>query len=399
MSFEELLTSFERLIRFKYPNQNYDRFFREILIKFSITPKISLKNYYKYSLGSVNFLAAKIWNESLDKIAKQNEADYLINKYLVFEETKVFCAKEMLSDITKSENIINSTNPLENNCSNSIESIKSVLEVNGYNFDKEVSSDFDEFEQLYFNVRLNYPLKIIRFLDFAENNNGKNYSDALKRLIYLNNLLKSEKYLSCKTESKELFETIYNQSIIYREKAASLSPEKIIILVEGTTEEKLLPLFAKVNGLDFDKSGVKIIPSGGKNQVARIYRKYCDKINLPILIILDSDARPVKTEIESILKEKDRIFLIPDGEFEDIIPEKLIKNAINKYYSLLNSVSLEELRENSSKVETFEKIWKEKGFGEFKKSDFADIIADNISENEEVTGIMDDIFSIIKCML
>ncbi len=388
MSFDDLLASFERLIRFKYPNQNYDRFFREILVKFSISPKISLKNYYKYSPGSVNFLATQIWNESLDKIAKQNETDYFINKYLLFEETKAFCAKEMLKDIAESENIIHSTNPLEKNCSDSIESIKSVLEVNGYSFDKEEFADFDDYETLYFKLRLNYPLKIKGFLDLAEAKiNRYNYSGALKRLIYLNNLY-----------PKDVFENTYKESIIYREKYGSLCPEKLVLLVEGTTEEKLLPLFAKANGLDFDKSGVKVISSGGKNQVARIYKKYCEKIKLPILIVMDKDAQNVSDEIESILKDKDRIFLIPDGEFEDIIPENLIKKAINKYYSLQNSVSLEEIRNTSSKVETFEKIWKEKGFGEFNKSDFADIIADNISKNEEITATMEEIFSIIKNM-
>ena len=40
-------------------------------------------------------------------------------------------------------------------------------------------------------------------------------------------------------------------------------------IVEGITEEILLPVFSKLLGYDFYAHGIQIIPAGGKNQVVK----------------------------------------------------------------------------------------------------------------------------------
>ena len=46
-------------------------------------------------------------------------------------------------------------------------------------------------------------------------------------------------------------------------------PIEKVILVEGITEEILLPVFARKLGYDFYANGVQVIPAGGKNQVVK----------------------------------------------------------------------------------------------------------------------------------
>ena len=74
----------------------------------------------------------------------------------------------------------------------------------------------------------------------------------------------------------------------YRNQNRSRKPLKLIVLVEGATEEVLLPLFSSVAGIDFEKTGIELVASGGKNQVARIYAEINLGVNLPIFIILES---------------------------------------------------------------------------------------------------------------
>ena len=67
-------------------------------------------------------------------------------------------------------------------------------------------------------------------------------------------------------------------------------PIEKVILVEGLTEETLLPAFARFLGYDFYKNGVQVIPAGGKNQVVKMYYKLSQELKIPIFLLLDKDA-------------------------------------------------------------------------------------------------------------
>ena len=56
-----------------------------------------------------------------------------------------------------------------------------------------------------------------------------------------------------------------------RQEKGFLFPIESVVIVEGITEEILLPQFAKILGFDLLKNGIKIIPAGGKNQVVKLY--------------------------------------------------------------------------------------------------------------------------------
>lgn len=182
-----------------------------------------------------------------------------------------------------------------------------------------------------------------------------------------------------------------------REKYATLFPVSKVVLVEGITEEILLIEFAKILGLDFKKEGIFVLGAGGKNQVARKYYKLIDEIKIPIFILLDSDAKEIANLIIPKLRNKDKLHLIKTGEFEDILTGKLIKNALNFHFSqnMLNNEN--EFEENGHAVVELHDCFKNNGWGEFKKADFAKIIreylhqAKNPPVSDELKLITDEI--------
>ena len=167
-----------------------------------------------------------------------------------------------------------------------------------------------------------------------------------------------------------------------REKYATLFPVSKVVLVEGITEEILLIEFAKILGLDFKKEGIFVLGAGGKNQVARKYYKLIEEIKIPIFILLDSDAKEIASLIAPKLRNKDKIHLIETGEFEDILTGKLIKNALNFHFAqnMLNGES--EFEENGHAVVELHDCFKNNGWGEFKKADFAKIIREYLHQDK-----------------
>ncbi|HBG49013.1 MAG TPA: hypothetical protein DDW90_05835 [Cyanobacteria bacterium UBA9971] len=399
MSYEELSISLERLQRFNNPFRKFDRVYREILIKHLVFPKISLKNYYKFSFGTLNFLAQLIWNESVRILnpaySKENKENYGINSYLFYEETKEFSAKEMLKRIVFSESVSGFAMPAnfaESDfiCDENV--LKNIFEQVGINFENKYLEiqNLDIFSRIYIAVKMNYPINIDGFLQFADKQ--KDISQNIKRLIWLNNQIK-------KSDLAFDFEKTYKLAENYRNQNRSRKPLKLIVLVEGATEEVLLPLFSSVAGIDFEKTGIELVAAGGKNQVARIYAEINLGVNLPIFIILDADAQEIADEIRKIIRQQDRLYLISGGEFEDILPDELICRATNSYYGLTGKINKEEISINGRKTVTLANLWKQKGFGEFKKAEFAQIIAENIKTSADLSEEMQKIILNIREMI
>ena len=395
MSYEELSISLERLQRFNKPFKKFDRVHREILIKHLISPKISLKNYYKFSFGTVNFLVQLIWNESVKALNPLYEENYELNTYLFYEEIKEFSAKEILKRIVFSESTTGFAKPAnfaesEFVCEENV--LKDVFEQAGITFENKFSTteNLDAFSKIYIESGMNYPININGFLQIAQAN--KNLSKNIKRLVWLNNQIK-------KHDLANDFEKIYELAETYRNTNCSKKPLKLLLLAEGATEEALLPLFSSVAGVDFDKTGIELVASGGKNQVARIYAEINQEVNIPIFIILDADAQQIADEINKIIRPQDRLYLISSGEFEDILPDNLICRAVNSHYGLVGNITKEDLSINSRKTDALSAIWKQKGFGEFKKAEFAQIIAENIKTSCDLSEEMQKIILNIQEIL
>lgn len=180
-----------------------------------------------------------------------------------------------------------------------------------------------------------------------------------------------------------------------RQKKGFLFPIESVVIVEGITEEILLPQFAKILGFDLLKNGIKIIPAGGKNQVVKLYYSLSEELKLPIFVLLDKDAIENVNTINKKLRKSDSVYLLNSGEFEDLLTKPLILKTINSDLKNFATVSIEDISKDEPMVKILEEIFKEKGLHEFKKAEFAHLVKQQIStENDisdEIKLIIDDI--------
>ena len=183
-----------------------------------------------------------------------------------------------------------------------------------------------------------------------------------------------------------------------RKKYSTLYPVKKVVLVEGITEEILLIEFAKILGLDFEKEGIFVVGAGGKNQVAKKYYKMIEEIKIPVFILLDSDADETCGLILPKLRKRDLMHKIKEGEFEDILMGELIGNALNYHFSqnLINDDN--NFEETGHRVLELHNYYKNNGWGEFKKADFAKIVREYLlfTKNPPVSDELKLITSEIK---
>ncbi len=216
-----------------------------------------------------------------------------------------------------------------------------------------------------------------------------NLTEAIRYISDENILPLNLKRLALLEKNREL------DSSELRKKYSLLYPLTKIVLTEGATEEILLSKFAAKLGYNFYKEGVLVIAAGGKNQVARKYYKMAENIKLPIFILLDSDAIETKELILPKLKNKDRIHLIKTGEFEDILTIDLITNAINFNFSNNLHCNINDFEPKTKMTKNLHDLFKQKGFGEYQKAEFAKMVA-NYLENNNTINIGPEIEEIIE---
>ena len=207
-------------------------------------------------------------------------------------------------------------------------------------------------------------------------NNKINYSAAVKLLtspdLPLN--LKWLKLLSIPNYTEELSHS-----------HALKFPIKKVIICEGITEEILLPEFAKVLNFDFNKNGVQMISAGGKNQVVKLFYELSSTLNVPIFVLLDSDAKTNYDEIKPRLRTNDKVHILKNGEFEDIISEQLIEKTLNASIANISATPSAHPDKTAGMVRYLEEFYKNRGTHEFKKSEFAQAVKENIKDQNDVS--------------
>lgn len=179
-------------------------------------------------------------------------------------------------------------------------------------------------------------------------------------------------------------------------------PIEKVLLVEGLTEEILLPAFSRYLGYDFYQKGIQIIPAGGKNQVVKMYYKLIDELKLPIFLLLDRDAEDNIKQITPRLRNIDKIHLVSCGEFEDLLPKSLIVKTVNSHFENFLTIGENDLSEELPNAKILENLFKTKGLHEFKKAEFAKLIRANISVDTDVSpeiiAIIKEIFGLNKTL-
>ena len=218
----------------------------------------------------------------------------------------------------------------------------------------------------------------------------KNYENQIFNLndnvnILLDNSINYDAFIKFVTEnSVQNLQWLKTLSPECKNKIKTKFPIKEVIIVEGITEETLLPVFAKQCGFNFDEKGIQIVSAGGKNQVVKMFYLLSEQLKLPIFVLLDNDAQENYNQIKPKLRKTDKIHLINGGEFEDILPKELILRTLNDHFANLNSIEESEFIDESM-VKNLEEIFKKKGFHEFKKAEFAQLIKNNVNSKNDVS--------------
>lgn len=225
----------------------------------------------------------------------------------------------------------------------------------GMNCDFYINDVLMELEDKYFNFnQLSYQYLSARL----------NLSSMLDNIVISKNTPKNVIWL------KEIYKQNINIEHLRREKKL-LYPIEKIILCEGQTEYTLLDTIFKKFDLDVQSNGLLILPAGGKNQVARKYYSMVEYTKLPFFILLDKDAKSIYDLITPKLRENDEIFILKSGEFEDLIPKKMLQDTINNVHLCDYNCIFDDFSDDISMVKNLENIYKKYGFGEFKKAKFA----------------------------
>ena len=170
-------------------------------------------------------------------------------------------------------------------------------------------------------------------------------------------------------------------------------PVEKVLLVEGITEEILLPVFGALLGFDFCSKGIQVIAAGGKNQVVKMYYRLALEVRVPIFILLDKDAEENIFQITPKLRDIDKIHLVSCGEFEDLLPKNLIVKTVNSEFKNFLKITSEELNQDRPAAKVLEELFKTKGLHEFKKAEFAKSVKSNITDLKDVSP---EIMSIIN---
>lgn len=180
-----------------------------------------------------------------------------------------------------------------------------------------------------------------------------------------------------------------------QEKYSTLYPIKKVVLVEGITEEILLPKFGQQFGYDFDKNGIFVLPAGGKNQSVKVFYELSKTLKLPIFVLFDKDATENYSELKPKLRNNDYVHILTCGEFEDTLSLNHIKRTLNQIFKNYYSFSLSQLREDIPMTKTLSLLFKECG-SEFKKAEFAQCLSETI-KTSDITDEIKKILINISC--
>ena len=245
----------------------------------------------------------------------------------------------------------------------------------------ESLKDYNNTNQKFANINevlLNYENSVFKNDDYTQEllNNNINYISFLPLIDE-----------SCPINLRWLKSLRNNTNLVNQREEQSLKyPIQKVLLVEGITEEILLPAFSKYLGFDFYKQGIQIIPAGGKNQVVKLYYKMSEELKLPIFLLLDKDAEQNISQIKPKLRNCDRIHLVSCGEFEDLLPLSLIIKTVNNELNNFASITENDFDMSISNAKNLENIFKQKGLHEFKKADFAKLVRESIYEDSDISS-------------
>lgn len=243
-----------------------------------------------------------------------------------------------------------------------------------------------------------------RFSEWASLNQNENKED-LERV-----LLVQEIFHEMKAEGlaaghaalpllsvEELADKVYECA---KKLAGKLRPN-LLLLVEGQTEAIVLPHFARLSGLSFDQLGVEVIASGGAKQVARRYLTIKDTVRLPIICVLDGDAAQSAELIEDSLRDCDQLVSLAVVELEDSYSYDQLLYLLDAHLARFGQTLAQcefELPEAGRRKDALNKIYRDRGLGDFDKIGFAQEVVQSCKKNSDVPTEMAKVLNAVRAI-
>jgi len=134
-----------------------------------------------------------------------------------------------------------------------------------------------------------------------------------------------------------------------------------LLLVDGATEEEVIPLWAKTLGVNLDELGVSILPIRGSEKgkyYLKMWREITRSAQIPLFALLDAHAKDEVDEcIRQRLIDSERCVVSSKASIEENYPKKHVLKAIKEEWGI--EVSASEL--TNTKAETIKNTLTEKG--------------------------------------
>jgi hypothetical protein len=164
---------------------------------------------------------------------------------------------------------------------------------------------------------------------------------------------------------------------------ASFLPRRVL-LVEGPTEQIVIPHLAQCLGLNLAARAIMLVSAGGANQLMRRYMHYRELVALPIDCILDGDVASHGEALSEHLRDQDHLYILSSSEMESVFSLEQLTLIANCYLenhregSIQPEIKISDWQRNVSTKEALERLWRKRGLGSFDKIGFARAVAKSI---------------------
>ena len=414
-----LLSHANRLLRFDFPPSRDFEVCCRTVQKGIIQPQLSTQHLNGLPAHTVERLSQVVFQVSVDAhcpdaAGKSDTADAWLSLIISAEELLQYDLTALVS-----EDLALLESHAQGNLHDAffkpgqrLERVSHLLESQGYRTDLLLADAPETMDLVYWlSRRLTNPLpwtRILACLSSASQDTANRTEDIfpyLARLARIDAFLKTQPTLyaaqrwdgtfllhealpQCMSWIRSEFRAFSAESHVPR-------PVEELVLAEGSTEELLLPAVAKVLGVNPNYEGILIQSVGGKNQMLQQYVTYLERLAVPITIVMDRDALPLQPDLDYYRRSQDRLFILEEGEMEDLYDRELIVKTVNEHYAPSRPLTLALLQEwkGRSQVKTLQTVWQELGLGLFDKIEFAQALVETMNHEKWISPPMKQLVS------
>jgi hypothetical protein len=395
---EEIAVSANRLLKFAFPPAHMPKTYLRLLSRHLNAPGVNRRELEALPLHQLEMLYTRLWQAGLHVDNQSSASDCHYHQMMISLLACEFDqAKWVREDIRQLVEVPDAElhGYYTQQALPDTATLNRVLEAAGY---RERISDETAALPGYLSIR--HQRYILPWTPLLESRDVNNHLPNLLELQRLARLLPLPSIRNSEPDIQS-----YSKQLLQLKRAELREtverPVRLVMIVEGVTEEILIPAFARLKGLDLHQLGIRLVPAGGKNQVAALYRDLADMLAIPIITVLDSDALQAEQDLLRVIRPNDQVFVIPEGEIEDLYSPLLVTQVLNRHYTLEPGIGLDIFQQplitdaGSRRVEQLNALWRHCGLETFDKIHFAGKLADYLRHY----GIVRDIHPTMERLL